>query len=286
MLVASARFLALFPVLLSAIVFPGSVYAAGGEIADDPSSTLELEYSLYAGGIPLGRVDLNARIRGDSYTAASTLETVGVASALWEAKLEATSYGVLAGRDLSPANYDAFSIHAATNWRRQQVTLSYINDVPTVTPNPPYSRPIEMADDDKRDTLDPVSALVFFTTSFEANEENPCGLMAPVFDGRRRYNVSLDFVRNTNVNMDNGLYNGEAEVCKLEYERVAGPRQRVFEGDDVPEVFGWITSLQSTADPARTYLLPLRLWVETDYGMIVALLTSIRLDGTNLTKIN
>jgi hypothetical protein len=60
----------------------------------------------------------------------------------------------------------------------------------------------------------------------------------------------------------------------------------VFEGEDVPELQGWVTSLQSTADPARNYLLPLRLWVETDYGMIVALLESVHLDGTRITSID
>jgi hypothetical protein len=280
------RLSALFALAALALSPVPAAFAAGGEIADEPASTLELEYRLYAGGIPLGRVDLNARVRGDSYTAASTLETVGIANALWEARLEATSFGVLGTGDLTPASYDAFSTHAATDWKRQQVTLSYVDDVPTVTPNPPYTRPVEMADDDKRNTMDPVSALVFFVTSHEQNAAEPCGLAAPIFDGRRRYDISLDFVRNTDVNMDNGLYQGPVDICRLNYERVAGPRQRVFEGEDVPELQGWVTSLQSTADPARNYLLPLRLWVETDYGMIVALLESVHLDGTRITSID
>lgn len=272
--------------LLIAFWPANAALAAGGEIIDEPASTLELGYRLYAGGIPLGQVDFSARIRGDSYTAASTLETVGVANALWEARLEATSFGSFRDQDLLPANYDAFSIHAATNGNRQQVTLAYTDGLPTVTPNPAYTNPIILEDDKKQDTLDPVSALVRAVTSYEAHTEEPCAVLAPVFDGRRRYTVTLDYVRSRNVSMDNGLYSGEVQICELEYDPVAGASQRVFEGDNVPDIFLWVTTIQSTADPERHYVLPLRLWAETDFGIIVSLLTSIRLDGAEQTGLN
>ncbi len=263
-----------------------AAHAAGGEIVDEPASTLELVYRLYAGGIPLGQIDFLARLRGDSYTAASTLETVGVANALWAAKLEATSYGALRELDLLPTNYDAFSIHAATNGIRQQVTLAYTDGLPTVTPNPAYREPIILDNHEMQDTLDPVSALVLAVTRYKAHSEKPCAVSVPVFDGRRRYTVTLDFVRNRDIAMDNGLYSGEVQICSLAYKAIAGASQHVFEGEDVPEIFVWVTTIQSATDPERQYVLPLRLWTETDFGIIVALLTTVRLDGADQTGLN
>ncbi|MGY9105976.1 MAG: DUF3108 domain-containing protein [Alphaproteobacteria bacterium] len=263
-----------------------AAHAAGGEISDEPASTLELVYRLYIGGIPLGQVDFSTRLRGDSYTAASTLETVGVANALWEAKLEATSYGSFRELDLRPTNYDAFSIHEATRGVRQQVTLAYTGGLPSVTPNPDYREPVTLEDHEMQDTVDPVSALVLAVTRYEAHSEEPCAVVAPVFDGRRRYTVTLDFERNRDVTMDNGLYSGEVQICKLNYKPIAGAPQNVFEGDDVPEIFLWLTTVQSSADPDRHYVLPLRLWSETDFGIIVSLLTSVRLDGVEQSSLN
>jgi hypothetical protein len=260
--------------------------AAGGELLDEPSSTIELEYRIYAGGIPLGQVEFNARLRGDSYTASSTLETVGLASAVWKAELEATSYGTIGSDTLHPANYDAFSIHSATRFERQQVTLAYTNGVPSVTPNPPYRDSITVEDEYTMNTFDPVSALVFATTSYRQYAADPCGLTAPVFDGRRSYRIALDMVRRANVNMDSGLYNGPVDICELKFQPVAGADQLVFEDGNVPDVFAWIASAQSTADPQRRYLMPLRIWAETDYGIVVILLTGVHIDGAEITRLN
>lgn len=276
--VFAAAILALWP--------PTAVLAAGGEMLDEPASTLEFEYRLYAGGIPLGQVDFSARFRADSYTAASTLETVGIANALWQAKLEATSYGTFRELDLLPTNYDAFSIHAATNGGRQRVTLSYSDGLPTALPDPPYRRPAIVEADKRLNTLDPVSALVFAVTRYKAHSENPCEIIAPIYDGQRRYNISLDFVRARDVTMDNGLYSGEVQVCKLGYESLAGAEQIVFEGENVPDVFLWVATVQSPTDRDQNYVLPLRLWAETDFGVIVALLTGARLDGVEQTGLN
>lgn len=272
--------------LLGSLLIPASALGAGGELLDEPASTLEVQYRLYAGGIPLGQVDFNARMRGDSYTAASTLDTVGLASAVWKAHLEGTSYGTFADGTLHPASYEAFSIHAATNNQRQQVTLAYTGGIPAVTPNPPYTDNITVEDEFTKDTFDPIGAIVYAINSHDTHLDSPCELSAPVFDGRRSYRISTDMVRRTDVNMDSGLYRGPVDICEIEFEPVAGADQQVFEDGSIPDTFMWVTSVQSTADPSRRYLLPLRIWAETDYGIVVVLLTALRLDGVAVTSLN
>ena len=59
------------------------------------------------------------------------------------------------------------------------------------------------------------------------NQQKPCGAVAPVFDGRRRYDVALSYVKKTDVQMDNGLYQGPVLVCQIHYDQIAGYNRSV-----------------------------------------------------------
>ncbi|MBN9570053.1 MAG: hypothetical protein J0H30_03120, partial [Alphaproteobacteria bacterium] len=77
-------------------LLPGAAFAAGGEAAQTtaaPASTLKMAMTLYAGGIKLGSVDLDAAIRGKQYRAVSNLETAGVVNAFCQSRIQATSTG-------------------------------------------------------------------------------------------------------------------------------------------------------------------------------------------------
>lgn len=276
---ASFRMLALLVTMFA----PQAALAAGGEVADDasgPVSTLDLTYTLYIGGISLGNVTLSTRLQGEGYRAVSQLETSGVVNSIWRAKIEASSNGDLAGGRVKPKLYDAFSL-GGQNPQRREMTLTYGAEVPTVKANRDLP---DISDADKKATLDPVSAMVTLVTSAEINKRTPCGLSTPVFDGRRRYDVSASFLRNSDIRMDNGLYAGQVQVCRLKYKPISGARQRLLEGNNIPDFFAWVTNVQSTADPTRQYILPLRIWTETEFGLFVALATRATLDGKQLGR--
>ena len=113
----------------------------------------------------------------------------------------------------------------------------------------------------------------------------PCDTVAPVFDGRRRYDVAFSYVKKTEIRMDNGLYAGPAFVCQIHYNQVAGYQQTVVKkGQKLPDIYAWVASVQSTSDPARRYMVPLRVWAETEYGLVVALASRLRVDGMPLGK--
>jgi hypothetical protein len=118
--------------------------------------------------------------------------------------------------------------------------------------------------------------------SADSDKAKPCSEAISVYDARRRYDVNLKFVRSTDVAMDNGLYKGPVEVCRATYRPLAGPKQRVLENGDIPTLFVWMTSFPSPSDPKRRYLIPLRIWVETDLGLGVAVASKVTLDGKPL----
>ena len=271
--------------ILAALAVSPPVFGAGGETVDrtTPASTLELSYSLYVGGIPLGKVAMSARFQGTDYKAISTLETTGIVNAFWQSKIEAASNGLVDQGDVRPTLYDSHSRNRKDE--RRQVTLTFGPEGPkSLYSDPPYPETrYTVSEEQQRNTLDPLSAAVFLTNSVNAANAKPCEATAPVFDGRRRYDVSLSFVRKTNVRMDNGLYSGPVSVCAVRYKQIAGYQQTlVDQGKKLPEMFAWVTPVRSQQDPSRQYMLPLRVWAETEYGMVVALASAVKVDGEPL----
>ena len=268
----------------------GLIYAApalgvGGEAPEEgPASTLDLGYDLYVGGISLGKVSMSARFQGGDYKAISTLETKGIVNAFWQAKIEASANGLVSDGRVQPALYDSFSQNRSAP--RRHATLTFGPEGPkSLLSDPPYEdNRYPVSDGQRKRTLDPLSAVVFLTSNARLAPEKPCDATAPVFDGRRRYDVAFSFVKKIDVRMDNGLYSGPALVCAIHYNQIAGYQQSVIDQNKkFPKMYAWVVAAKSSADPKRTYLVPVRVWAETDYGIVVALASQVKLDGQSLS---
>jgi hypothetical protein len=272
---------------LAVLTLSPPVFGAGGEATDHatPASTLDLSYSLYVGGIPLGKVAMTARFQGNDYKAISTVETAGIVNAFWQSKIEAASNGLLERGAVRPSLYDSYSQNRKAE--RRQVTLTFGPEGPKgLFSDPPYPEAqYPVSEDQQRNTLDPLSAAVFLISNVNADKAKPCEVVAPVFDGRRRYDVALRFVKNADVKMDNGLYSGPVAVCQVRYNQIAGYQQTIIEqGKKLPAMYAWVIPVRSQQDPTRQFMLPLRVWAETEYGIVVALASSAKVDGATLAS--
>lgn len=185
---------------------------------------------------------------------------------------------------LQPSLYDSFSQNHAV--QRQHATLTFGPDGPkAVVSDPPYrDNKHPVTEEQKKGTLDPLSAAVYLTSGFAmSGEAKPCEATAPVFDGRRRYNVVSNFVKTTGVRMDNGLYSGPAMVCQIYYNEIAGYKQTLIEENrKMPKMYAWVVPVQSNTDPGRHYMIPIRIWAETEYGVVAAVASQAKLDGQPL----
>ena len=266
--------------LLAFLVVPGAALGAGGEGANAPAASasgLNLAMTLYAGGVTLGKVDLDATIRGGEYHAVSNLETSGIVNAFWQAQIQATSNGKIAGTALKPALYDSFDTNHSG--KKQEVSLTYENEaLPRMYANPKFpNNGYEVKPEDQKATFDPLSAVVMIFAA--ASAENPCGITVPVFDGRRRYNVELSKVKETAIKMDNGLYKGRGLLCEIRYKQLAGFKPHILkENENFPKINAWIATFPSTV-PGRSYAVPLRVWADTQYGVVAAVATTLKIDG-------
>lgn len=273
---------------LSALGFcPLPALAAGGAGAEQPAlpaSQLEAALTLYAGGITLGKMDLDATVRGPDYHAVANLETTGVVNAFWQAQIQATSSGKLGSKGLAPVLYDSFDI--GHSGKKQEVSLSYDNgNAPRLFADPTYpTTGYEVKPEEQKNTLDPLSAVMLIVTGAGADAANPCALTAPVFDGRRRYNIEMSKVKDVDIKMDNGLYAGKALLCRVKYNQLAGYKPNVIKkNEQFPLVNAWVATFPSTVT-GRPYVVPLKVWTETSFGTISAVATRLTIDGQSLKR--
>jgi hypothetical protein len=222
-------------------------------------------------------MDMETNFRGTDYRSVSNFQTSGVINAFWQAEIQATSSGKIGAKILEPGLYDSFDINRTG--KKQQVSLSYDNGAPKLYADPVYSTSgYEVKADDQKNTLDPLSALTFIVSG-AADANNPCALTAPVFDGRRRYNIEMNKVKDTDIKMDNGLYAGKAMLCQIKYRALGGMRPGVLRksNESFPIINAWIVTYPGAA--GRSYAVPIRVWADTQYGQLSIVADSIKIDG-------
>ena len=254
--------------------------AAGGASSETagPAGSLTFAMTLYAGGVTLGKVDMDAKFIGEKYHVVSNLETSGVVNVFWQSQIQATSNGKLDKKAMQPSLYQSFYTgHSAKN---QEVSLTYENGDPVrLYANPSYpTTGYEVKPEDKKATFDPLSAVLFIASGVGAEPGNPCNVKAPVFDGRRRYSVALSKVKPVTITMDNGLYKGPAMLCNIEYKQISGYKPRVLRDTNFPAINAWVGVFPS-AVTGRSYAIPLRVWASTQYGVIAAVTNTLKIDG-------
>ena len=269
------------------LVSPTAGYAAGGagaEAPQAPASKLNITMTIYAAGVTLGKVDLDATLRNGEYKAVSHLETAGVVNAFWKAKIQATSTGALAtAGKFQPALYNSFSANRDNPPREVSVTFDS-KSPPRVYSNPAFDdlNEFPITDAQKKEGFDPVSAIMYLMSGAAVSKTDKlCDVVAPVFDGRRRYNIEITHVKDVSVDMDNGIYKGPAVQCLARYKQIAGFRQRVLESSKkFPGINAWVTTFPSKI-PGQRYVIPLRLWADTPYGLMAVVTTSLKIDGAD-----
>ena len=267
---------------LPAFFLAAPALAAGGAGAQSPvqpASQLQVTMTIYAGGITMGNVDMDATFRGGDYHIVSNLKTAGVVNAFWQSEIQATSSGKVGANALNPSLYDSFYTgHAG---KRQEVSLTYESGAaPRLYADPAYSTTgNEVKPDDSKATLDPLSAILLISSGVAAKGGDACALSVPVFDGRRRYNIEMTRARDVDIHMDSGLYAGKGVQCDIRYRQIAGFRPRVIkDNESFPVIHAWIARFPSTV-AGRDYTVPVRVWADTKYGVMAVLATAVKVDG-------
>ncbi len=247
-----------------------------------PASTVQLVWQVYLGGFNLGNIGIKSSFAGNSYSAVSRLKTAGVVNSFYEAIIDATSVGAVGGNGLVPQKYDSNTNNEKTN---QKVGLVYSSAGIQLFSDPPYNTErFPVTEEQKRGTLDPLSGLVFALSGISQSTAKPCGETVRVFDGRRRYDIELNYVGQDKVKTDGG-YSGPAVKCTVIYKQLAGFKPNLNKGKSIPVITTWLAPMESSAGgPVKKFMVPVKIMTDTPYGVALAHARKVTVDGVQKSE--
>lgn len=228
-----------------------------------------IDYVVFVGGAQIGTMTLTADVNPTRYQLETTINTDEVAGATEDATLTLFAAGVQEGMALQPQIFTSDYVNAAGQSSQLQITFNETGPASVLALPPPAKKPDPLSDFHKKGAVDPVSALLALTVMSGAE---PCTKPVPVFDGWRRFDITISYVGETTIEAKDG-YAGPAHKCEGRLTPVAGysAEAMVKLRDEAQSVEIWLAPLESAG-----FLVPVRIIAPTPYGGAVIRSTAIR----------
>lgn len=201
----------------------GGLVAAWAAEPAAAQGKLEAQYEATLSGIPVGRGAWNIDIQDEVFSAAASGGTTGILKSFASGSGTGASQGRVVNGALVATAYQA-STTTSKKTEEIHITLDKGNVKEFgIIPEPPVDADrIVVTDAHRRGVFDPMTAsLVRVSGSGDPLSPEACHGSAPVFDGRMRYELKLDFKRMETVKAEKG-YHGPVVVCALYFVPVAG----------------------------------------------------------------
>jgi hypothetical protein len=184
---------------------------------------LEAQYEATLAGIPVGRGAWSIDIQDDQFAAAASGGTTGLLKTFTGGSGTGASQGRVVNGALVATNYQA-STTTAKKTEEIRIVLDKGNVKEFgISPEPPVDPDrIPVTEAHRRGVYDPMTvSLLRVPGNGEVLTPEACRTGAPVFDGRMRYELKLDFKRMEAVKAEKG-YRGPVVVCAIYFVPVAG----------------------------------------------------------------
>lgn len=246
-----------------------------------PASDITARYTIYVGGILIVEGTFEAELGAKAYRLQTNMATAGTIARIYPATYVLKTKGDMRHGILKPVQ---FISDQKSRRDTRHLTLTYGGKSgPEVLAEPPFEEEqleeiAEITPSMTENTSDPVSAFLMPVKHLEKGAD-PCARKVPVFDGRRRYDLTFAYQENKNVTVPD-LTNPAAPplsydtiVCTVTYEAIAPAElKRRMEKtkrrkDDMRIWF-------ARFDEGRVYI-PVRFELRTPIGMAVMELQSL-----------
>src|SRR5687768_8915731 len=243
--------------------------------AEVPARMVDLTYDVYLGGLHIFAMDVDMTLQPDRYRVTAEGGTQGMVGWLygWQTRLAAE--GLDRDGRIAPQRYDV-----ASNWQGSQrtVQLSFdeggrydLRQTPPPEPDPDIEG--DLPETLPEGTIDPLSFAVAASRALEENGR--CDQTVPVFDGRRRYDLTLRHIDEATLPpSEYSIYHGPAVRCSFSMKRISGFRKswstkRQVDADASPPTI-WVAAIREDLPP-----LPVRYDGAIALGNIVIHLTRV-----------
>jgi Protein of unknown function (DUF3108) len=232
-----------------------------------PAATLHVQYSVSLIGLPIGVAALTGIFGPTSYKLDGNARMTGLASILVSSKGAAAASGAISAGRIIPTTYTTTAANATESRRIRMVMAGgAVKGVEIVPPLDDRPGRVPVTERDKKDVIDPMSALVMPVPANEALVgPAACDRKLPIFDGGMRFDVTLSFVGVRQVKTTG--YAGPVTVCAARYTPIAGyrpDRKATRFMADNRQIETWLAPVQGSH-----VVLPYRIALMTMIGMTV-----------------
>jgi hypothetical protein len=193
---------------------PQAVFAQG---------RLDAQYEATLAGIPVGKGAWTIDIGDDQYSASAFGGTTGLLKTFAGGSGTSVAQGRVVNGALVATSYQATT---TTSKKSEAIHIVLANGNVKefgIDPEPPVDADrIPVTDAHRRGVYDPMTAsLLRVPGTADPISPDACRTGAPIFDGRLRYDLTLDFKRIEMVKSEKG-YRGPVVVCAIYFSPVAG----------------------------------------------------------------
>jgi hypothetical protein len=244
------------------------------------------DYYVSLAGLPIGEATLAGTFDGPKYRLDGYGTLTGLVGAVYDYRASASSAGRVVASKTQPS---AFSVDATDGKKTATVRMTMNEDgirrLKLTPPMPPYwtNHParVKVTDADTKNTIDPMSALIV-AGGISANglDKRACDRSLPVFNGRERFDVNLEFRRIDTVT-DKNVPGGQVLVCSAHYHAVAGHRT---DRDEIKTAEKINVELKLAPLAGSDLLLPYRITIPTPLGTAVIQAGSMTTAGVYGTR--
>ena len=211
----ATRYVGLSGLLAAAAVLTAAPAAAQGK--------LDARYEASLAGIEVGKGAWVIQVDDDFYSASATGTTSGVMQAFSSGHGRGEAQGRVINGQLVPGNYMA-SITGGKKTETIRITLANGNvKESSIEPEPPPDDDrIPVTDAHRRGVIDPMTAsFLRVPGTGDVLSPDSCRVSTPIFDGRMRYDLRMEYKRTETVKAEKG-YRGPALVCAVYFSPVSG----------------------------------------------------------------
>lgn len=195
---------------------------AGGVDRADAQIRFKAHYSLSMTGVPIGQIVWFVAIGDLRYTTSANGKASGVLSVLVRGEGAVDVRGIMTEGHVLPRFFTSKILDDEGNLElRMTFDAGVVKELSGSAP-PPSADRMPITDADRRGVSDPLSAMLIPANGEPLQPDN-CNHVLSIFDGRRRYDLTLAYKRVDKVALERS-FSGAVLVCSVVLKPIAGYR--------------------------------------------------------------
>ena len=245
------------------------------------ADTLRAHYTVSLVGLHIGDLYADGALGPQNYHVSLNARLTGLAAMLSNVKMALASSGAVKKGNLSPSAY-ATSAASAQDIRtlRMALTAGSVRAVEIMPPPNFYGERVPVSEADKRNILDPTSALIMTVPAKEPLiGPSACNRTLPIYDGYARFDIQLDYAGTRDVAIEG--YSGPVSVCAAHYRPISGhlidSKSTKFMAEN-NEIEVWLAPIEHAH-----VVVPLRVSMPTMAGSLLVEAVDIQTEVTGTT---